>query len=149
MIKAFKQIPEPLQRQILSRLGWGAGVFLLTIALFIYTMEIFSVVFCAAVVIFFVISAFMLFRCAVVGDYVVINGECIGVTLTPLKRQTKTITIRTEDNSTLKITIKHRLKKIKAGSQIMLYVASNVPIYENGGVHLINTYLAFDMKGGD
>ena len=78
-----------------------------------------------------------------------INGECLSVTLTPLKRQTKTITIRTEDNSTIKVTIKHRLKKIKAGSQIMLYVASNVPIYENGGVHLINTYLALDMKGGD
>ena len=148
MIKAFKQIPEPLQKQILYRLGWGVGALSLTIALFIYTMEMFSILFCIAVIIFFVASSFMLFRRAVIGDYVEISGECLGVTVTPIRRRVKMITMRTDENVTLKIMIKQRLKKIGAVSKIMLYVASNVPVYESGGAHLLHTYLALDTKGG-
>ena len=111
-------------------------------------MEIFSVLFCIAVVIFFVVSAFMLFRRAVLVDYVVISGECLVVTVTPFRRRIKMITMRTEKNETIKIMIKQRLKKIVAGSKIMLYVASNVPVYESGGAHLLHTYLALDTKGG-
>ena len=30
----------------------------------------------------------------------------------------------------------------------MLYIASNMPRYESGGVRLINTYFALDTKEG-
>jgi len=148
MIKSFKQIPEPLQKQILYRLGWGAAALLLTIALFVYTMEIFSILFCVAVIIFFIVNSFMLFRRAVIGDYVMISGECLGITVTPLRRRTKMITMRSENNLTIKVMIRQRLKKISAGSKIVLYVATNVPVYESGGAHLLHTYLALDTKGG-
>ena len=148
MIKAFKLIPEPLQKLILRRLGWGAAVFVLSIALFIYTMEIYSVLFCVAIVIFSIVSSFMLFRLAVIGDYLVISGECLGITVTPIKRQIKMITMRTDDNQTLKVMIRQRTKRINVGSKIMLYVASNVSVGESGGAHLLHTYLALDTIGG-
>ena len=149
MMKVFKQLPEPLQRQILYKLGYGLTLLFVTIVLFFYTMELFSVLACVIIMVFCVISAFALFRRAVVGDYVAIRGECLGVTLTAVRKRTKTVILRTDDNRTLKIMIKHRLKKINAGSAITVYAASNVPIYENNGAHLLYSYLALDIKRGE
>ena len=147
MRKAFRQIPEPLQRQILYRLGWGAAVLLLTIVLLSYTAELYSVLFCTAVIIFCVVSAFMLFRRAVIGDYVVISGICSEVAVTPVKKRTKMITLRTEDGRTLKVMIKQRLKKAKPGDMIILYVATEMPIHESDGEPLIYSYLTLEAKG--
>lgn len=142
MIKVFKQIPAPLQRQILYRLGYGIAILLVTIILLFYTMELFSILACAIIMIFFIASAFLLFRRAVIGDYVVICGECINVTVTAVKKRTKMVVLHTEDGRILKVTLKHRLKKINTGSKIILYVASDMPVYENGGVHLIYSYIS-------
>ena len=146
MIRAFQQIPKPLQKQILYRLGYGAAILLVTIMLLFYTMELFSILACVFIMIFFAASSFLLFRRAVIGDYVIISGKCLDVTLTAINRRTKMIILRTEDNRIIKIMIKQRLKKIQIGSKIMLYVAPNIPIYENNGVHLLNSYLALDTK---
>ena len=148
MIKAFKQIPAPLQRQILNRLGYGAAILFVAIILFIYTRDLVSILACIFIIIFFAVSSFSLFRKAIIEDYVVISGECLGVTLTAIKKQTKAIIFRTDDNRIIKVMIKQRLKKITVGTKIMLYVAKNMPVYENGGVHLLNSYLVLDTKGG-
>ena len=149
MFKAFKQIPLPLQRQILYRLGYGTAIFFVTIALLFYTMELFSVLACVFIMIFFAASSFSLFRRSVAGNYAVIRGECIGIALTAVRRRTKTVTLRTEDNRILKVMIKHRLKKIQAGSKVTLYAAANTPVYENSGVHLLYSYLAIEVKSRD
>ena len=142
MIRIFKQIPGPLQKQILYRLGYGIAFLFVTVALLFYTMELFSVLACVIIMIFFASSSFALFRRAVIGDYVIIRGECTEVTLTAIKRRAKMIIMRTEDDRILKIIIKHRLKKINIGSKIMLYVPSNIPVYENGDTHILHSYLA-------
>ena len=149
MFKAFKQIPAPLQRQILNRLGYGAAILFVAIIFLFYTMELFSIMACIFIMIFFAASSFSLFRKAVIGDYVAISGECLGVTLTAIKRNPKTIIFRTDDNRIIKVMIKQRLKKITVGSKIMLYVATNMPVYENSGVHLLNSYLALEAKNTD
>jgi hypothetical protein len=146
MLNAFKQIPAPLQKQILHRLGYGVVLLFVTIILFFYTIELFSVLACVFAMIFFVFSSFSLFRRAVIGDYVIISGECLSVILAAVKRSIKTIIIRTDDNRILKITIKHKIKKIEAGTKIIVYVASNMPVYEDGDVYLFNSYLALDIK---
>ena len=146
MRNAFKQIPEPLQKQILYRLGLGAAIFLLTAALLINSPDRFSILSCTAIIVFCIVSAFFLFRRAVVGDYVVVSGECLSVALTAVRKRTKMITIKTEDGHTLQVMIKQRLKKIRAGSRITLYVAANVPVYEKGSAHLLHSYLAMDAR---
>ena len=146
MIKAFKQIPEALQKQILYRLGYGTVILFVMIILLLYKIELFSILACVFIMMFFFASSFLLFRRAIIGDYVIICGECLGVTQTAIKRQTKMIILRTEDNRTLKIMMKQRLKKFNVGSKIKLYVATNVPVYEKEGAHLLYSYLALDTK---
>ena len=146
MIKAFKQIPEPLQKQILYRLAYGAAILFVTIVLFFYTLDWFSVLACVIAIIACIISAFSLFRRAVIGDYVEIRGEFLKVILNTVKRRTKAIIILTEDNRKLKVMIKQKLKKINTGSKITIYVAPNIPIYEDNDMNLLYSYLALDIK---
>jgi hypothetical protein len=146
MRKAFKQIPEPLQKQILYRLFIGAAVLAVTVAFLMSSLDILSALSCAAIMVFCIISAFLLFRRAVAGDYVVISGDCLGVGLTALRKRTKTITLRTEDDRPLQVLIKHCRKKISVGSRVTLYVASNMLVYEKSGVHFLHSYLAIESK---
>lgn len=146
MKNEFKKIPEPLQKQILYRLGCGFAVMLVAVALIFSEMDWLSIVSFLVITIFFLISAFLLFRCAVIGNYVVIGGECLDVVLTVVKRRTKMITLRTDDNRKIQVMIKNRLRKIPIGSRIIVYVASNMPVYERGDAHFLNSYLAIETK---
>jgi len=148
MREAFGRIPEPLQRQILYRLGSGVLILLATVALMLYNMDLFSILSCAGIMLFCCTSAFFLFRKAVSGDYVVIVGDCLSVSLTAIRKRTKMVTLKTEDNRKLQVMIKHRAKKIRTGSSVTLYVASNMPIYERDGAHLLHSYLAIEAKEG-
>jgi hypothetical protein len=146
MRKAFKQIPEPLQRQILCRLLSGFAVLVVTTAFVLSSLDILSALTCAAIMVFCAISAFLLFRRAVAGDYVVISGDCIGVALTAFRKRTKMITLRTEDDRPLQVIIRQRNKKISVGSRVTLYIAANMLIYEKGGGHILHSYLAIEAK---
>ena len=149
MIKAFKQIPEPLQKQILYRLAYGVAILFVTIVLFFYTLDWLSVLACVIAIIACIISAFSLFRRAVIVDYVEVRGEFLKVILNTVKRRPKAIILRTEDNQKLKVMIKQKIKKINAGSKITIYVAKNVPVYEDNGMQLLYSYLAIDIKKGN
>ena len=146
MIKIFKQIPEPLQKQILYRLGCGIVILFVTIVLLYYKMDLISVLACVIIIIICLLSAFSLFRRAIIGDYTVICGKCIETKLTAVKKQAKTIVLRTENNSIITIIIKQKLKKINSGSKITVYVATNTPIYEYNGMNMLYSYLALDVK---
>lgn len=147
MLEAFRQIPDALQKQILYKLAWGAGVLVLTIFLLYYTMEIFSALFCVAIIIFCITSAFMLFRRAVLGNYVIISGECLAVTVTPIKKRTKTITMLADDGEIIKIVAQKRLRKIRKGTGLKLYVAAETTIHESDDANLIYSYLALETMG--
>jgi tRNA G37 N-methylase TrmD len=101
---------------------------------------------CIVIIIFFAANSFSLFRRSVIGDYVVIRGECLAVTITPVKRRIKTVILRTEDNRMLKVMIRQKLKKMKAGTKVMFYVATNMPVFEKDGAHVFHSYLAMDIN---
>ena len=147
MKNVFKQIPEPLQKQILFRLCGGIGILFLTITFLYSTLDFFSVLACAAIVLLCFISSISLFRRAIIGDYVVINGECQEVSLTAVRKRTKMITLQTDGGQKLQVMIKQRLKKVATGSKVTLYVAANMPVYEKGDALILHSYLAIDTRG--
>jgi hypothetical protein len=104
-----------------------------------------SILSCVVIMMFCFFSAVLLFVRAVCGDYVIISGECLSVTLTAIRKRTKMIALRTEDNHTIQVMVKQRLKKIRTGSTITLYVAVNLPVYEKRDAHLIHSYLAMEV----
>ena len=144
MYQEFKQIPEPLQKQILIRLGLGALFLVLSIIFVIIMRDIYVLLPFAGVFVICAVSSFSLFRRAVLDEYVVVSGECAEVGVTAIRRRTKYIVLQT-DICKLKVMLQCRRRKIQTGAIIKLYVSQNTPIYEDGGLHLLYAYLAIEI----
>ena len=144
MYQGFKRIPEPLQKQTLIRLGLGAVFLILTAALVITAYHIYFWLPCAVTAIFFITAAFLLFRKAVLCEYVTVMGKCTEVGKTSLKRRVKHLTLHTEVGN-VKIILHSRLRGISAGKQVKLYLADNAPIYEQNDSQMVYSYLAIEV----
>jgi len=138
---------EPLQKQILIRMGVSALSSILAVALSVITGDIYLWLPCAAAAVIFTVSAFLLFRRVVLGEYVVIDGECVDVGLTPIKRRVKYIVLLT-DGSHLKVMLRSRRRSYKAGAKIRLYVAISTPVYTQDDILLLYNYIAISKLAG-
>jgi len=141
----FKQIPEPLQRQIFIRLGISLVSLILFTALIATTLDIYFCMPCAIAAVIFATSAFMLFRRSILYEYVVAEGACIEVNRTALKRRDRYIVLNT-DTCKVKVMVRNRLRNIPVGTVVRLYVANNTPIYEKDGMQILYSYLAIEIK---
>jgi hypothetical protein len=145
MMSVFKRIPAPLQRQTLTRLGFGAAFFVLTVILAFTVNDIYAWLPCAGATVFSAVTAVSLFRRAALGEYVAISGICLETGLSAVRRRARYILLQTEKH-TVRATLHGNTKKIPTGSQICLYLAKNTPIYEKDGVKLLYIYLALEIK---
>ena len=145
MRTAISKIPAPLRKQAFIRLGLGILSFMMTIVLSFIARDLYILLPCAGVSVFFVAAAFMLFRLSLSGEYVIVSGFCKSVTFTPIKRRIKYIVLQSGDN-TLRVSVNSRFKTICARTAIDLYAAKNSLIYEKDGVQILYNYLAIDIK---
>lgn len=144
MRQEFKRIPDPLQRQIFVRLGLGALFLILLIAVATTALDIYLWLPCAGMAIFFTMSAFALFRRAVLDDYVIVTGKCASVEFTAVRKRAKSLLLRTDECS-LQVALRGRMRKIPAGVKVRLYIAKNTPVYEHNGNQMLYTYLAMEI----
>ena len=143
----FMAIPEPLQRQVMIRIGFSMLSLFMIAPIVIFTADLLLVV---PFVISFILcgfSAIMLFRLAVEKKYVVISGRCIDITLTMVRRQVKSITIET-DSHIVQVTLGSRLKRFLPDMELDVYIADSTPVYHKDGMELLSSYIAIDVKGG-
>lgn len=146
-MKKLKELPESLQKQVLSRLGLGILALFLFVLLLYMTRELFSVLPCIALACFCAINAYLLYRRAVLGDYIIIQGVCGAVEVTPIRKRTKAIQIQAEGHI-VRVVVKHRLRKIQSGMYVNLYVAKNATFEEKDGTLILHNYLALELEGG-
>ena len=145
MITAFQQIPAPLKKQTLIRLGFAVLFLVLMIPLLFFARDIYIMLPCVGALVFFTASAFVLFRKSVLRDYVIINGVCQSIENTPVRRRARYIILRSGEQ-TLKVALRNRVKGASIGADVDLYAANEAPIYEKDGVQILYSYLAIDFK---
>ena len=141
MIKKFRHMPEPLQKQILVRLGYGALAIVLLVALLSLTGDLFITLPCVALALFFITTALLLYRQTVAGEYVIITGECIEAGISALRRHTKYIVVKT-DACELKVMLRSRRGKIKVGANVELYVSSKAQIHSHNDANVLYDYIS-------
>ena len=141
----LSHIPVPLQKQTLIRLGIGILFFILMIALLFVTRDIYILLPCAGMSVFFSAAAFTIFRQSVTGEYVVVNGIFRSVALTLIRRRAKYIVLQSGEKL-LQVPLRDRSKTVCAGAVVELYAAKKAPIYEKDGVQILSDYLAIDIK---
>ena len=142
----FAAIPEALQKQIWIRLGFALAFVLLFLFALVLLLDWMSAIPFIALTIYSVISAWILFRRVVAGDYVALEGHCIETTVTSVRKRTKSILLQTEEHA-VRVMIRQRLKRISQGASIKLYVSSSTQVYDKDGVWLVPAYLAIEVKG--
>lgn len=148
MKEKLSSLPEPIQKQILIRLGFGAVFLLLFVVVLAMSFDWLTVVPFIILALASVLTAIHLFYQALAGNYVVVKGVCEETAVTPLRKRTKSILLKTEEAS-VRIKLRQRLRKIPVGSNIVLYIAASTPVYERDGEHHLYSYIAIDIKGGN
>jgi membrane-bound ClpP family serine protease len=137
-------MPEPLQRQIFIRLGFGVLFLALSAVLILGADDVSLVLPCAGAALFLAASAFGLFRRTILGEYVIISGTCQSMILTAAKKRIKYMLLKT-DTLTIRVAVCGRQRKISEGMIIDLYIAKSTPVYKKDDTVLLYTYLAIDI----
>lgn len=147
MKEKFKNLPEALQEQILSRFAGGAGFFLLFIMIMLFYRSVYlwlpSLFFMAVLI----VTGIILLYNSIQGNYVSVSGVCENIEVTGIRRRVKRITLRLEENS-LTISVKHRIKKLKVGDTVIVYISVKTPVYPNKDGYDAFNYYAIEIRNG-
>jgi hypothetical protein len=145
MLHEFKQLPEPLQKQTLTRLALGVLFLILFAVTLASSGDIYLWLPSVGAALFFTITAIMLHMQAAQGSYVIIDGECADVILTSFRRHSKYLILNT-DSCKLRVYVHNRRRYLPVGASVRIFVSNKTPIYEQNGAKVLYTYLALETK---
>lgn len=138
-----KQIPLPLQMQILIQIGLAACSLIAGIAfLILFTGMMASPFFVLALLA--AANGGRIYYVTVRGHYLTLSATVLKVERTPILHRPKAVLVETEGKA-LRVMLRSRLSAPKEGSCITFYVQDSTPIYEWKGLHL-GSYLAMADK---
>jgi len=149
-MKQFKDFPKVLQQKKLYTLLIGAGCFLFGIAYGLYAHDRIFVLLSGAVLVFSLHRGWELYRLISQGKYEVIEGVCVGVVPTLLRRQ---FTVRVVDDDGVETSLQlGKQAKVKIGVRYRFYFKQG----ERGNLEsdFLNTlmvsdlFLGFEVIGG-
>lgn len=147
MKEKFKTLPEALQWQILSRFAGGAGFFLLFIVIMIFYRNVYLWLPSLFFMVMLIVSGAILFYNGIKGNYVSVSGVCENIEVTGIRRRVKRITLKLEENS-LTVSIKHRIKKLKTGDTVIVYLSEKTQVYPQDNGFAVFDYLALEVRNG-
>lgn len=147
MKEKFKSLPEALQWQILSRFAGGVGFLLLFIVIVIFYRNVYlwlpSLFFMAVLI----VSGSVLLHNSIKGNYVSVAGVCENIEVTGIRKRVKSITLKLEENS-LKISVRHKIKKLKLGDTVIVYLSVKAPVYPQDDGYMVFNYYAMAVRNG-
>ena len=147
MKEKFKSLPEALQWQILSRFAGGVGFLLLFIVIVIFYRNVYlwlpSLFFMAVLI----VSGSVLLYNSIKGNYVSVAGVCENIEVTGIRLRVKRITLKLEENS-LTISVRHRIKKLKVGDTVIVYLSVKTPVYPTANGYDTFNYYAMEIRNG-
>jgi len=144
-MKKMKSLPEPLQKQILMRLGLAAALFILGPASAVIWRDASMLLILAAAALFAVLGVRIAYR-----GYIVINGICGDVDATVIRRRTKAIvlcTVMDDKEIMLRIPLRQQFRKIAVGDALEVYVDAETQIHEWDGEFRLQSYICIDKAG--
>ena len=142
MKERFQTIPGILRRQILIRFaGSGLGIGMVLLVLIYRGSPRYLIPGFAIVLIFLTGAVTLMDRC-VDGRYVIIKGICEQIEYTGLRKRPKSLQIRHNDKTVRIMGHLHKLRSLRPGDQLEVYLADSAPVYEHDGEYLITQIMA-------
>ena len=145
MKRFFKSLPYAIKKHILIRGGLSL-LFLILFAIILITMKdfLFAVPCLGAAIFFLVNIGILLFDC-ITNNVIVIQGDCLEIEKTKFMKRTQYIVIDI-GTGTVKIPVRHQLKRVNIGDVITVYLSSRTSVYENANQQVICGYYAIEVE---
>lgn len=147
MKEKFKSLPEALQWQILSRFAGGVGFLLLFVVIMIFYRNMYLWLPSLFFMVLLIVSGSVLLYNSIKGNYVSVAGVCENIEVTGIRRRVKRITLKLEENS-LTISVRHRIKKLKIGDTVIVYLSDKTPVYPTANGYDAFSYYAMEIRNG-
>lgn len=147
MKEKFKSLPEALQWQILSRFAGGVGFLLLFVVIMIFYRNVYLWLPSLFFMVLLIVSGSVLLYNSIKGNYVSVAGVCENIEVTGIRRRVKRITLKLEENS-LTISVRHRIKKLKIGDTVIVYLSVKTPVYPTANGYDAFSYYAMEIRNG-
>lgn len=141
----FKQLPEILKRQILTRLVLGGFFILLFVILICTTKDIVLSLPCIIIGLFFILNGGTVLYNCLAGKVITVTGECVEIEHSRIFKRVKSVYIKTADKE-LKIPIRKKMRGLTIGVLINVYIPEKATVYEEEGKFAMGTFYAVEMK---
>lgn len=89
MKERFKQLPEPLQQQVIRRFAIAIVFVLLFFITLFGFWDVYLFLPCLLFAGFFIVNALRLFYTCIRGDYISVSGTCVQVETTAIRKRVK------------------------------------------------------------
>ena len=145
MINQFKDIPAALQKQIILRLGLGMLALFLFAIISIYYRSLYLSLPCFLLsAVLFSYGGILFYNC-IKQSYLILQGVCVDVFTTRVRRRIKSITLMIGEKN-LKLPIQKRVQTIKEGDTVTVYLSEKTPVYEDGGSYIVYSCYALEVR---
>lgn len=127
MKEKLRNLPRPLQKQVLIRLAAGAGFIFLMIVFLICSRDLYFALPCALLSGYLLINGGRVFYHGYRGDYVRIQGICEEIETVGIRKRIKSIRIAF-DGYRVKIPVRQRMKRLAVGDTVIVYLSEKAPV---------------------
>lgn len=145
MKEKFKALPDVLQWQILSRFASGIGFLMLFIVILIFYRSVYLWLPSLLFTVLLIVNGIFLLYNSINGNYVSVMGICENIEVTGIRKRVKSITLRLEEKS-LKISVRQRIKKLKLGDTVIVYLSVKTPVYPLDDGYAVFNYYAMKVR---
>lgn len=145
MKERFRNIPAPLQKQILLRAsGIAIGI---AIMIFAGKENIVHLLPGIAALLMFLVSACSLAIQCLEGKYLILKGQCLQIDRSFVRKNIKAIYLKVQ-NHTVKLSCQLP-RRIAVGDQVTIYISNDAPVYEEDGCQVLFHILAIGREHCD
>lgn len=147
MKEKFKALPEVLRLQILSRFAAGVGFLVMLIVILIFYRSVYLWLPSMVFMVLLIVNGLFLLYNSINGNFVSVAGVCEHIEVTGIRKRVKSITLRLEESS-LKVSVRQRIRKMKLGDTVIVYLSVKTPVYPQDDGYVVFNYYAMEVRNG-
>lgn len=147
MREKFKALPEVLRLQILSWFVVGVGFLALSIVILIFYRSVYLWLPSLVFMVLLIVNGLFLLYNSINGNFVSVAGVCEHIEVTGIRKRVKSITLRLEESS-LKVSVRQRIRKMKLGDTVIVYLSVKTPVYPQDDGYVVFNYYAMEVRNG-
>ena len=145
MSNQFKDVPAALQKQVILRLGLGILALLLSVIVSVYYRSLYFSLPCFLLsAVLFAYGGILFYNC-IKKRYLVLQGVCVDVLTTRVRRRIKSVTLMIDEKN-LKLPVQKRVQAVKEGDTVTVYLSEKAPVYEDGVNYVVYSCYALEVR---